>query len=303
MSTGAAGSLLVALDRVSRDVRAILGRALDGAEVSVDEAEVARRRDRPRPAGADARRRRAAPPARRRRRHLRRQPQHQLHQRLHQALRLLRLLPRPPRGGGLPAADRRGRAARAGGVGSRRHARSASRPGCRRSSTAASTSTSRARSRPRCPELHLHAFSPEEVLYGSVRSGLPIKEYLAELKDGRPRHPARHLGGDPRSGDPRSHRARPHHRGPVGRGDHHRARARHPHDLDHHVRPRRDARPLGAAHGAAARHPEGHRRLHRVRAALAHPQRGADVLQGARARRAARRHRRRGRSACTRSRA
>ncbi len=33
------------------------------------------------------------------------------------------------------------------------------------------------------PDLHLHAFSPEEVLYGSVRSGLPIKEYLAELKD------------------------------------------------------------------------------------------------------------------------
>jgi FO synthase subunit 2 len=32
------------------------------------------------------------------------------------------------------------------------------------------------------PELHIHAFSPEEVLYGSVRSGLPIKEYLAELK-------------------------------------------------------------------------------------------------------------------------
>src|SRR5438309_1711423 len=32
------------------------------------------------------------------------------------------------------------------------------------------------------PELHLHAFSPEEVLYGHVRSGMPIKEYLAELK-------------------------------------------------------------------------------------------------------------------------
>src|SRR5437867_4390162 len=32
------------------------------------------------------------------------------------------------------------------------------------------------------PGLHLHAFSPEEVLYGSVRSGLPIKEYLAELR-------------------------------------------------------------------------------------------------------------------------
>ena len=33
------------------------------------------------------------------------------------------------------------------------------------------------------PDLHLHAFSPEEILYGSVRSGLPIREYLAELKD------------------------------------------------------------------------------------------------------------------------
>src|SRR5712692_1673572 len=33
------------------------------------------------------------------------------------------------------------------------------------------------------PDLHLHAFSPEEILYGSVRSGLPIKEYLMELKD------------------------------------------------------------------------------------------------------------------------
>src|SRR5881296_240543 len=32
------------------------------------------------------------------------------------------------------------------------------------------------------PDLHLHAFSPEEILYGSVRSGLPIKDYLIELK-------------------------------------------------------------------------------------------------------------------------
>src|SRR5881275_1517935 len=33
------------------------------------------------------------------------------------------------------------------------------------------------------PELHLHAFSPEEVLYGSVRSGMPVKDYLRELRD------------------------------------------------------------------------------------------------------------------------
>jgi FO synthase subunit 2 len=32
------------------------------------------------------------------------------------------------------------------------------------------------------PELHLHAFSPEEILYGSTRSGMPIPEYLAALR-------------------------------------------------------------------------------------------------------------------------
>ncbi len=32
------------------------------------------------------------------------------------------------------------------------------------------------------PDLHLHAFSPEEILYGTVRSGLPVKDYLLELK-------------------------------------------------------------------------------------------------------------------------
>src|SRR5881409_4015142 len=37
MNTGAAGSLLASLDWVSRDVRPILARALDGHEVSVDD--------------------------------------------------------------------------------------------------------------------------------------------------------------------------------------------------------------------------------------------------------------------------
>ena len=32
------------------------------------------------------------------------------------------------------------------------------------------------------PQVHIHAFSPEEVLYGSTRSGISIREYLAELK-------------------------------------------------------------------------------------------------------------------------
>ena len=33
------------------------------------------------------------------------------------------------------------------------------------------------------PEVHIHAFSPEEVLYGATLSGISIREYLAELKD------------------------------------------------------------------------------------------------------------------------
>ncbi|HET7876423.1 MAG TPA: 5-amino-6-(D-ribitylamino)uracil--L-tyrosine 4-hydroxyphenyl transferase CofH [Methylomirabilota bacterium] len=32
------------------------------------------------------------------------------------------------------------------------------------------------------PEMHLHAFSPEEILYGSTRSGMAIADYLAELR-------------------------------------------------------------------------------------------------------------------------
>jgi len=32
------------------------------------------------------------------------------------------------------------------------------------------------------PMLHLHAFSPEEILYGSRRSGVTVRQYLAELK-------------------------------------------------------------------------------------------------------------------------
>ena len=33
------------------------------------------------------------------------------------------------------------------------------------------------------PNLHIHAFSPEEVLYGVTRSGMPVAEYLGALRD------------------------------------------------------------------------------------------------------------------------
>ena len=80
----------------------------------------------------------------------------------------------------------------------------------------------------------------------------------------------------------------------MDRGDHLRARPRHPHHVHHHVRPRRAARALGAPHGPAARHPEADGRLHRVRPAVAHPPRGADVPARPRPGRAPGRHRARG---------
>ena len=33
------------------------------------------------------------------------------------------------------------------------------------------------------PDIHIHGFSPEEVLYGAQRTGITIREYLARLKD------------------------------------------------------------------------------------------------------------------------
>ncbi len=33
------------------------------------------------------------------------------------------------------------------------------------------------------PDIHIHAFSPEEVMYGAVRSETPVPEYLKMLKE------------------------------------------------------------------------------------------------------------------------
>jgi len=33
------------------------------------------------------------------------------------------------------------------------------------------------------PDIHIHGFSPEEVLYGAMRSEVPIREYLLRLKE------------------------------------------------------------------------------------------------------------------------
>ena len=50
------------------------------------------------------------------------------------------------------------------------------------------------------PDIHIHGFSPEEVLYGSIRSRCSIREYLEGLKAGRRGKPAGHFCRDPGPG-------------------------------------------------------------------------------------------------------
>ena len=83
------------------EVASILDQALSGADISAEEATTLFECS-----GAEYNalvwaRRRTAPPHRGRCRHLRSQPEHQLHQRLHQAVRFLRLQPRLSGGGRL----------------------------------------------------------------------------------------------------------------------------------------------------------------------------------------------------------
>ncbi len=111
----------------------------------------------------------------------------------------------------------------------------------------------------------------------------PAHPRLPEGAPGRrSRHPARHLRRDAGPGHPRRDRQGPHHRRPVDRGDRHRPRPRDPHHVHDHVRPRRAPGALGAPHGPLAEHPAPHRRVHRVRPAVAHLSRGADVPAGPR---------------------
>ena len=87
----------------------------------------------------------AAPRRRRRRRHLRRQPEHQLHQRLLHRLPVLRLRAAPHRRRRLHAVARPGRRPRRGGVGASARPRSACRAASTPTCPAPRTSTSSAR--------------------------------------------------------------------------------------------------------------------------------------------------------------
>jgi FO synthase subunit 2 len=182
MSTGDAGSLTPTLDRVSRDVRAILARVLDGAEVTVPDAEtlaVTTGRDlQALTLVADELRHR----------HVGDTVTFVVNRNInftnvcikHCGFCAFSRDHREEEGYLLPIEEVVRRAREASDLGASEVCIQAGLPpkldgrfyiDLTRALKAA------------LPALHLHAFSPEEVLYGSIRSGLPIKEYLTELKD------------------------------------------------------------------------------------------------------------------------
>src|SRR5437868_12567441 len=182
MSSGDAGSLIDVLDRVSPDVRSMLGRALDGAEVSVTEAErlaVTTGRDLlALTLTADELRRRQAGDT----------VTFVVNRNInftnvcikHCGFCAFSRDHREEEGYLLPIAEVVRRAREAADLGASEVCIQAGLPpkldGRYYIDLTRAIHTA-------LPTLHIHAFSPEEVLYGTVRSGMPIKEYLAELKD------------------------------------------------------------------------------------------------------------------------
>jgi 7,8-didemethyl-8-hydroxy-5-deazariboflavin synthase CofH subunit len=181
MSTGAAGSFAAVLDRASSDVRAILARALDGHEVSVDDAfALAETRGRDLQAlamVADEMRRRQA-------------GEHVtfvINRNInftnvcikHCGFCAFSRDHREEEGYLLPVEEVVRRAREAWDLGATEVCIQAGLPP--KLDGRFYIDLARAL-KAELPDLHLHAFSPEEVLYGSVRSGLPIKEYLTELR-------------------------------------------------------------------------------------------------------------------------
>ena len=168
-------------DRARRSIPELAPRAIErgraGEPLSEDELTALFAERRPGGDRGDARRRRrAARRARRRHGDLRRQPQHQLHQRLRRRLRLLRLRPgqalarRLPRDAGrLPGADRRG-----GRVRRDRDLHAGRHP----------------------PRLHARALRPLAAAGEGGRAAAPPARLLA---DGGPLH-VRALGPQPRAG-------------------------------------------------------------------------------------------------------
>jgi len=182
MSTGDAGSLIDTLDRVSRDVRGVLARALDGLEVSVAEADVL--------AGTTGRDLQVLTLTadELRRRHVGDTVTYVVNRNInftnvcikHCGFCAFSRDHREEEGYFLPIEEVVRRAREAWDLGATEVCIQAGLPP--KLDGRFYIDLTRA-IKSALPELHLHAFSPEEVLYGSVRSGMPIKDYLIELKD------------------------------------------------------------------------------------------------------------------------
>ena len=103
------------------------------------------------------------------------------------------------------------------------------------------------------PDLHIHGFSPEEVLYGSTLTGVSVREYLTALKEAGvgslPGTSAEILVDEIRQQVSPGRIAH----GAMDRFDPDRARSRHSDNFDDHVRPHRDARRHKATHLAILR--------------------------------------------------
>jgi 7,8-didemethyl-8-hydroxy-5-deazariboflavin synthase CofH subunit len=181
MSTGAAGSLLVALDRVSRDVRAILTRVLDGSEVSVADADVLAVTT-----GRDLQALTLVADELRHR-HVGDVVTYVVNRNInftnvcikHCGFCAFSRDHREEEGYLLPIDEVVRRAQEAWDLGAREVCIQAGLPPKLDGRFYIDLTHAL---KAALPGLHLHAFSPEEVLYGTVRSGLSIKDYLVELK-------------------------------------------------------------------------------------------------------------------------
>ena len=148
---------------------------------------------------------------------------------------------RPPDGGDPREGARRGRARRDRGLHPGRHRPEEGPHPLPRASSP--------RSSAEFPKLHIHAFSPEEIDYGHKKSGHAARRVPALAR--RTRASARCRAPPPRSSTTRS--ARSSRRASCARARwveivNDRARDRPALDLDHHVRPHRDAASTSPRH-------------------------------------------------------
>ncbi len=130
------------------------------------------------------------------------------------------------------------------------------------------------------PDIHIHAFSPMEVLTGASKLGISFEEFLQECR-------AHGLGTIPGTAaeilddDVRWVLTKGKLPADTWEADRaHRPHAGHPQLVDDHVRARRRAAALGFPHPAHRAHPTRDGWIHRVRAAPVRPSERADLPRG-----------------------